>query len=753
MRNFLVQIMIVLGIAAILAIPVFAADADAAIVPPPNTGAVEGVLIDAQSGEPVSYAQMYLPELNRTYTSHDDGSFHFYELPTGTFMLKIFRVGYRDANFKIVILENDTTFVRLQLSGAAIAVEDVIIEESRDELSELATPEQEISGKKLRQNLGRTIAETVDYEPGISQRTMGPAPARPVLRGLGGDRLLVLEDGERTGDLSGTSSDHAVTIEPMTAERVEIIRGPEALLHGSNVLAGVINVARGYIPTTKIHRVSGSLSAQGESVNDGYSVGGSASVPAGAFVVRGDGSFRKTQDIVTPIGELANTDIQTINASAGVGLVKKWGTIGTSVSHYQSDYGIPPDPVAGHPGGVQIDLERNHIETKAEIFPGKTAIRKIELRHAFTRYRHSEIEFSHNLGREITGTGFDVLTHHAAALLRTNRIGIFENGAIGFWGEFRDHSTPSGRNLTPPSKEYSGAAFLYQETGWGKLSLNGALRLDTRSINPQFSGVSNAAGIIRKRSFAGVSGGISGIFHLNSQISLGSSVMRSYRAPGIEELFSEGPHLAVYNYEVGNSNLDAERGLGLEIFVDVKSPGWRLRVAAFRNAISNYIFAKNTGERSIRIYNLFQYQFVGEKALMQGVEGAWEWRPFTAWQIGGTASYVKAELVDLDEAIPRIPPFEGKAYLRFHWQEFSIGAAARAAAKQDRTGEFETPTDGYAIVDLSADYSFAKSGLLHTFSLNIENVFDSEYRKHLNQIKHIFPEPSRNVKLLYKAYF
>ncbi len=204
-----------------------------------QTGALAGHVVDMESGQAVGWTTVVIESLDRARTSDAGGYFFFANVPPGVHVLRSLRMGYHQARFEVEVTAGDTTHVDLQIGHETIAVRAVVVEGERVHLSPLQEPEVVFSSSKLRQSLSRTIAETIDYEPGIAQRSMGPAPARPVLRGLGGDRLLVLEDGERTGDLSATSSDHAVAIEPMTTERIEVVRGPRTLLHGSNALAGV----------------------------------------------------------------------------------------------------------------------------------------------------------------------------------------------------------------------------------------------------------------------------------------------------------------------------------------------------------------------------------------------------------------------------------------------------------------------------------------------------------------------------------
>ena len=713
-----------------------------------QTGTLAGHVIDAESEDPIGWVTVVIEELKRTQVSDAEGHFSFSSLPPGQYVLQTLHIGYREARFQVEVAASDTTHFDLEMGHQLLQVPAVVVDGERH-VAPLQEPEMVFSGRKLRQNLSRTIAETIDYEPGIAQRTMGPAPARPVLRGLGGDRLLVLEDGERTGDLSATSSDHAVAIEPMTTERIEIIRGPQTLLYGSNALGGVVNVVRGAVPAERPVSLGGSMFWQGESVSGGLVGGLALTKPLGPLALRLDGSLREAGDMGTPRGTLANTDIRTANTAIGLSLVRPWGYVGLAGSLYESDYGIPPDPLGGHPSGVSIDLARQHVETRGELLNGPDWVKRIELHHTYARYQHGEFEASGALGLE-----FGVVTHNSGVLFRLNPMGPFENGAFGLWYEYRDY-VAAGLNFTPPAEEYAGALFTYQEWTSGPWAVNAALRVDGRRIDPRQARDSRTVGRIQQRDFSGFSGGLSTHYRASKGLTVGTTVMRTFRAPGIEELFSEGPHLAAYAYEVGNGGLDSERGLGLETFAEYHHERGRFHLALFRNAIEGYIYPKNSGQPSLRRADLLLYQMVGEQVLMDGAEAALDWHIARRLKAAATISYVRGRLTARqNEPLPRVPPLQGRISLDYEPIEaLRSTIALRLAADQNRTGPFESSTKGYGVLDLSGQYYRHWSGHLHTFVLTLENVSNAVYRKHLNRVKDILPEPGRNVRLLHKVYF
>ncbi len=729
---------------------------------------IRGTVISEETGEPVGWVTMHIQELDRTLTTHEDGSFEFTRIPSGTHFIRAQRVGYETKEYKVEVREGEIAEVEIQISETVFRSDVVEVRGTAVERDELELDADfSISGSRLRQQLGQTIAETLDDEPGLAQRTMGPAPSRPVLRGLGGDRLLILEDGGRTGDLSATAADHALAIEPMTAEQIELIRGPSSLVYGSNTLGGVINVHRGQIPTNLIDHHHGSVSFQGESVNRGTSGGVRSYGPiAGNFAYRADASIRNAQNIGTPAGTLDNTGITTLNASLGTSWLPSWGMIGVSGNYYDTEYGVPGgEGIAGaHPGGVDIEMYRRYLEAKAQIELGSGFARRLDFNGTYSYYHHKELEYGQDRETPIVGSEFGVLTTNIKGKFHHRGNRFLESGIIGSWYEYRDYAA-GGLTFPTTSDEHALAGFAYQKwnvpSSW---NVESALRYDYRRVTPSEEVFSAFIGQLREREFTGFSASVTAEYNITSDIRAGFTGIRSYQAPGVDELFSEGPHLAVYRFEKGNPDLEDEQGLGTELFTRISTDRLRFRGSIFRNQIDDYIYVRNTGEESLKRTDLTAYQFSGDRVLMHGAEANYELR-LTDWLMhNATFSYVRGEFIDPDsrppflstssgDGIPLMPPFNGRVELEYNRSDLKVGLRGRFATDQDRTDEYEVPTDGYLIGDLYAQYNLEYGNQMHTFSFTLENFTNTEYRQHLSQIREIMPEPGINAKLLYRFYF
>ena len=713
-----------------------------------SRAAVMGWVEDADSREQLGWVNVALSEAERGLATDERGYFFFGNVPAGTYTLRATRIGYRETVRSVTVRADDTLRVTIRLGSLPLQLSEVVTMAEADRYGSIShDPVVELCGGRLQRQLGTTIAETVKEEPGISQRSMGPAPARPVLRGLGGNRLAMLEDGLPTGDLSASSADHAVAIEPMTADRIEIFRGPKTLLYGPAVLGGVIDVRREVIARTRPRRATGALTLQGESVNDGGSGGISGTLPMRSFVVRASGSLRLTGDLATPDGRLENTSLRTGTGALGFSFIRPWGFVGTGASSYDSEYGIPGGFVGAHPHGVSIEMNRRRWDAAMEWQPPGALVRRIEADYSFARYYHAEYESNGDLGME-----FGVLGDHASAHVHFGPHVLFDEGAAGISGERRNYAT-GGLTFTPATVEWSGAAFLYEKKRIGAALIQGAVRYDRRDILPEQERHSYYIGLIREREFDGVSGSLSGEIPVSNAGVAGATITRSWRAPTIEELFSEGPHLAAYSYELGNPLLRAERGWGTELSFRRSSGRVQGRAAVFRNAFDGFIFPRNTGRFSPRRADLYEYQYTGLDAVMHGGEISASLEATCCLVIRGSLSYVQGELSREDAPLPMIPPLRGLLGAEIFDSPWTWVIEAHGAAAQTEVDEFEEPTAQWLRLDAAVQWQKSSSGLLHSVVLNCENATNTEYRNHLSRVKSILPEPGINLKLLYRVFF
>ncbi len=709
-----------------------------------TTQSLEGEVTEERSHARLSGVRVQITGLERSVRTDSNGRFKFDAVPEGQQTLQFLKVGYQRFE-QVVNVNASTPHLKVELAALSFQLQTITVYGSNRTLSQFEeTTDLALDEEELQRRLGMTLATTLADEIGISQRTMGRAVARPVIRGLGGDRLLILENGERTGDKSASSADHAVSIDPTTAEGVEITRGPASLIYGSSTLGGVINVKSNHIPQILPRRLDTHLTFQAESVNSGLTGTTGFTFPIGDFAGNVEWNRRRASDIQTPVGVLENTALSNVNFSGGASLIKPWGFIGASGSSYRSNYGIPGSP-EGHLTGVNIALDKQRYEGQMEYRFNTRMLEKVKLQTAYTRYQHQELESNGTLGVE-----FGVLTYNVSAMAH-----VLDNAVAGIWGEYRDHAT-GGFYWTPHTREFALAGFFLNQRNFDKLTLQGTIRYDVRRAEPFRPGAVVRAGTVQRRDFNGFSGATSGIYHWTDRLSTGATLMKTFRAPGIEELFSDGPHLAVYSYEIGNVDLESENGYGTELFVKYAGDRFRLNLALFRNQIQNYLVPTHSGEKewgSGAAGWLWIYQYMGHDVIMDGAE----------IQIGGEVlpqvhlqlnmSYVNGTIQTSGRPLERVPPLNGKFVISYTPAPLHLYAASRFSGSQTRLGEFEEPTDGYLVYDIGSYLNFSWWQLENMVVFEIENLFDTTYREHLSRIKSAMPEPGRNVKLLYKLNF
>jgi iron complex outermembrane receptor protein len=721
---------------------------------------VEGRVVDGSTGRPLSHVNVYIPELRLGESSHEDGVFHLDHIAAGRWTLVASRVGYRDIRRSLVLATCDSLVLELVLQPSPMELEELRVT-AEGTLPPEAT--LRLGSEELQRRLGGTLAATLDEQAGIASRSMGPAPARPVLRGLSGDRLQLQEDGHPVGDLSSTSADHAVAIDPASARSVTLMRGPEALVITGSGIGGVVDVQRGTIPPARAHGISASTLLSGESVSHTAVAGASLDAPLGSARFHLDGSWRSGQNQRTPVGRLGNSAITTGGLATGLRLKEGLGLEGLSLTLLDSEYGIPGGFVGAHPGGVDITMSRRNLLSRFLWHPDRPLVDRVEWEAGASRYHHREYEKSGRIG--IT---FDVDNLFSRVVLHQGAADQPGAGQLGLEVSRRYLAT-GGLTLMPSVTRDMGALFLLKHTQAGPLALSGAARLALHRVAPDRERVSSVVGNIRDRRFSG--SGLS----LRAELPLargaesagplrglrvGTLLNRGWRAPTMEELFSGGPHLAAYSYEIGNPELQPETGDNAEIYLQVARQRLRGRLAVYATRWSGYIFPAFTGHFSSRRADLYEYRYTGRDATHRGWELELEWTPREPWTIHLEGAGVRGELASRNTPLPETPPIRGRFGVDWQNSLLRLGLALEGADRQDRVYLSEDPgatseqaTAGWARLDATLDLRFVRGGRLHSVMLAVDNLLDREYRDHLNRVRSVMPEAGRNLRLSWRTWF
>lgn len=649
---------------------------------------------------------------------------------------------------------------------------------------------REIQREAVTGQIGDLLAKI----PGVSATGFAPGASRPVLRGQQGERVRVLFDGVGTADVSNTSVDHATTIEPITLERIEVLRGPAVLLYGSQAIGGAVNVIDKRIPTRMPDEAFHLDALAGiDSAADSRSAAASLDVGlASNLVFHLDGSWRKSGDIriggfqVAPAlradliadadaeeeegeleeaaelreaanrrGRVPNTGVESWTVNAGLGLVLGNSTFGAAIGWYDSDYGVPTRPGAGHhhhgeeggeeEGGegegeelVTIGLEQFRADFKGDIFLGNGAFERLKLRVGYSDYTHTEFE-----GEEV-GTVFDAASIEARAELVQNTAGMLR-GASGVQYFHRDFSAVGAEAYVPPNLTDQFALFTHQELGTGPVQIEAAARAEFTKVKAQTLGIA--------RDYETFSGALGLVYEGIEGVRIGLNDSRAARAPSAEELFSDGPHIATQAFEIGNPDLRTERAWGLEAYARGRIGPGTFALTAYRQWFDNYIFLDATGaeEDGLPVFQYLQqdadfWGFEAELSLPLIDTGTFRLNTDLA------ASYVEAELDD-GTAVPRIPPLSLLGALEAQTDSFDLRGEVQWFDRQDRVAPFETETGSFALVNALLAWRPLADNRNVTLQLAADNIFDVNGRRHASFTKDFVPVLGRNIRASVRLSF
>ncbi|MCC7124090.1 MAG: TonB-dependent receptor [Acidobacteria bacterium] len=723
---------------------------------------LSGTVTQGENGQPMAGALVVIDELRRETRTNPDGSYRFDSIPPGSYHVGVRAEGYTTRRTEITVGTTPAT-LDVQVEFDLHFAEVLSVSPNPRPQFESYQPTSVLTEQDLARQLETTIAATLQSEPGIATRSFGSAPARPVIRGLDGDRVVVLEDGQRTGDVSSQSGDHGVPINPAAARKIEVVRGPATLLYGANAIGGLVNVISDQIPSERTVGASGNFTFDGGTNGAQGGAAGDVHVGNGQWAFHFGGSGQRIGDYSTPDGEVENTRSRTATASVGGAWTGENSYVGASYGYTDLKYGLP----FVEDGAVSLTPRRHSFNVRA----GGTALPGFVQSYRATlgvrRYEHQELE-----GDEV-GTTFQNDQLEGEVLLSHRKVGGLL-GSVGGWLLNRQFRADGAEALSPPVDQNSLAAFLYEEKAWPHATLQFGGRLDHTRYMPE--------GGLRERDFTELSTSIGLLLRpaaTNDNLVFAASVARAARAPALEELYFFGQHLGNQAYEIGNPGLDPERALGLDLAVRARGSRFEGELSFFRNSISNFIFRNPLSEEEFEAreaefderFNITHdegeedghghghdeelpyVEFVGRDATLWGIEAHGDVK-FTPELTGEfTFDMVRGSLDDSGEDLPRMPPYRGIVGLRYQKGGFQGGTGVTRVAAQSRVFGAETPTDGYTTLRFYGGYSVLRGGIMHTLTARLENATNELFRNHLNYLKNALPEMGRNFRVVYTVGF
>jgi iron complex outermembrane recepter protein len=723
---------------------------------PATDANIFGHVIDAETGEHLPFVNLIIKGTRIGTITDATGHYLLTNLPVGKHTLVTQSLGYATAEVEFDAIARTTIEVDIKIVPTGINLDEIVLTSSPTASGFRYQPDAVFMGEQIQRRSEPSFGEMLNGQPGVAMRSFGSAPSRPVIRGMDGDRILVLENGERMGDIAHTSADHSISLDPLVASRVEVVRGPASLLYGSSALGGVINLMTTDIPDQWDTGITGVVSGQGASMNNMGA--GFGRVTWGNLYNATSARFamRQAGNITTPDGELPGTTMRNFDGAVGWGFNQVNLNGGLSLAVSDQAFEIPESPDDPNES-VEIRARKIGLQGRFGRNLNGSFFDQAQLRFNVSKFdqQEVEIEFLEN-GQtdEETELEYDMLAFSSTLTLQHKPRGVFARGAVGFNLTGQSVDVLGGDIYTPGEQRISLATFTFQEVPLSnQLRFQFGVRLDfnnSRALaNESFPDVSQS------RNTFNYSGSIGLNFRPAEGMEIGGQLARSHRNPMVEELFASGPHLGAGVFEKGNVNLKDEIGHGADIFLKIKRQFLEFELAGFLNDFRNYIIFEPTGlVDEISGYPIFEY--IGGEAMLMGGEMSLGVMITQGLIFNTGVDYVNGtRIIDngANENLPVIPPFRFNNQLEYDFGRGWLGGSLQAVAAQKNVAPEEEITDGYTLLGFQAGYRLNFNGK-HVIILRVTNALDTRYRDHLSRIEdRNFLMPGRNVNLTYRWFF
>ena len=623
-----------------------------------ETGTVRGIVTLEENGDRVHGAMNPGRRLGRLRADRRTGMFEIENVPAGSYEVLAQRE-HLTAGRQMVTVDPGATAILDFVLGLSPVHEDVTVTASvggTETTFEAFNAVSTLDSFDIARESAGSLGDALQSEPGIASRSFGPGSSRPVIRGFDGDRVLILEDGLRTGDLSSQSGDHGVTIDPNGAERIEIVRGPATLLYGSNAVGGIVNVITPH-ESYRESRFNGTRAQFGANVGSANAEAGTVASlqhSQGSVLFWGGGSMRRTADYDTPAGTIENSASELTNARGGLGWFGNRFFASGGFTLEDGRYGVPfADEFHGHHDNaeaeeVHVEEEDDHAEEIEVDLASRRRVGRFDMglrnlsngvvegvRVALNviDWNHDELEVDQGL--ENIGTRFTNRTYILRADVEQQQTERF-SGKFGVWTQLRDFEAVGAEALAPRTDQASFAAFAYEEVNFGRVRLQFGGRVEQNDYRTaervgghdhdaeeeeghhdaddddhddhddddgheeehdhgEEEEHSLAAPDPRDRQFRGASATIGLHADVGADSAFVANLSHSHRAPALEELYNFGPHVGNLAFEIGNPELDAETTLGLDVSFRHQTRRVRSNLNAYIYSIDNFISATGPG--------------------------------------------------------------------------------------------------------------------------------------------------------------
>ena len=715
---------------------------------------LSGKVFSSEDSKPLEDVNIYVKDLKIGSATDLDGQFSINQLPFDNIELDISILGYRDTTISIDINNTLVDVGIIFLNPEVLHFDEINVEVHSDLDPTTSLSSFSMTGKKIQENMKGSIAQTLQNEMSVAIQSMGQGTTRPILRGYSGDRFLITENGFEVGDLSQTSVDHALSMDLGGVEEIEIIRGPRALLYGSNTISGVIDVEKNSMPEIPFDHLHTYLTSGYDSGNKGLFNNISLVAPMNKNNIRLSLQNRKTGDQITPLGALKNTSMNNTEGFFGITRFynRKRGAV--SIEHVEMDYGIPGSP-EGHIEGVDLKMNKTTQKFNYHQDIDFRGFETFDLDQKYINYSHSEFESDQRIAS--VKLGQDIL------LVQSKITGLKRELGTAF--QYRMFKA-GGFYWTPNTSESNVSFFGFNEKEIFSLTSQVSFRGEYSVIEPQSKGTkfSNIdEKFVNKKNFGFLS--LSGaLIKRWDHWQLSTTIMRTGRTPGIEDLFSDGPHLGSYSYEIGNPTLGLEKTLGLESSLQYQKERFSFLLNGFFNQSPNYHQYMKMGDGYVPGSDwiewgsgssgwLYKYQMRGIETEISGGELQFGYKG-KMFDITADFSVVRGRDKTNNEYVGYMPADKiGILISTKSTNDFSGSIRLSRVLDQNRLSEFETMTPGYSLVDIFGSYSFGTNSGSHRIVFQLNNLFDETYYNHLSKIKSIMPETGRSIGIQYRYLF